>query len=88
MALKQILKKYNIFKSCIEQDLSTKDFERIESLLERNNITQIIFTYGINSVLCLINLFEFLEEYETCEIIRKKIIIHNKNTNKEYKTHL
>lgn len=80
--------KYNIVNSCLEQSLIFKEFLNILELLERGNITQIIFTYGINSVLCLISLYEYLEEYETCALIKRKIIVHNKNTNKEFKTKL
>lgn len=80
--------KYSFINNCSGQDLTEGQFSRIEKLLERNNVTQIIFTYGIDLVLCLINFFEYIEDYKTCLIIKNKIIIHNKNTNKEYNTHL
>lgn len=71
-----------------EEEYSTSETRIIKKLLDRNNITQLIYDFNIKTVLCILKKFEEEENYERCALIKRRIEIHNKITNTEYKTQL
>ena len=57
-------------------------------LLKLKNISKIIFDFEIKPVLCLLDYYEQQEEYEECQLLKKRIETHNILTRNKYQTHL
>lgn len=67
---------------------SRYEIEEIIKYCETDNYFQILYVYGENLLLVLLNYFEYIEEYSTAQEILHQIEQHNKLTGERIKTHL
>lgn len=71
--LKEWYKKYN-------KSANYPDLDKIIFHVERNNIFQVLYSFGILNTLILLQYFLDTEQYLDCAEIHKQILQHNKLT--------
>ena len=74
------------FKS--RSDISVVAINKIVYFAERENIFQILYSYGEESTLILLEYFINREMYEDCQMVYKQILEHNKLTGDNISTTL
>ena len=83
MKLKITTNLHNYISECQTDGPNLRECEYILDKISQGQVSQIIFDFGKSTILCLLYYFQSVEDFKVCDLIVKKIQVHNKvhNTN-------